>query len=379
MKQIHHLLTILFLLGINCAVYSQSTQGTTSDTLWVCPGESTVLKASVATPADAEGGYIWFRNGDMIGTTTTETDSMIVTEPGSYALVCVNGGGCTSVISDPLVINIKQLSATDDYANTSCGMPVNIHIVVNDIEGCTPIDTPATSVVSLPLNGTLIPSVTGNYTYTPAPGYAGSDSFTYTVMDEDGNESNVATVYIDVVSEPLAVSLAYFNAVKWKNTQSLLSWSTMQEKESAYFAIERSADSRNFDSIGIVQATGNSNGKLNYEFTDSLPLAGGNFYRLKMTDLNGHSVYSDIRYLHFDEPSDIKIYPNPVSSILYVKTGKETPNLIELVDARGSVLQEFKPTSATLELDMSPYASGTYFIKVFTKDNRVLTYKVSKL
>jgi len=379
MKQIHHLLTILFLLCINCIVYGQTTQATESDTVWVCPGESTVLKASIAAPSDADGGYIWFRNGEMIGTTTTNTDSMTITEPGSYALVCVNGGGCTSAISDPVVIKTKQLIAQDDYANTGCSTPVNIHIINNDIEGCTPIDTPATSVMSLPLNGTLIPSVTGNYTYTPAPGYTGSDSFTYTVMDKDGNESNMATVYIDIVSEPLAVSLAYFNAVKWKNTQSLLSWSTMQEKESAYFAIERSADSRNFDSIGVVQAAGSSNNKQNYEFTDTLPLAGGNFYRLKMTDLNGHSVYSDIRYLHFDEPSDIKIYPNPVSSILYVKTGKEAPNMIELVDARGSVLQELKPNSATLELDLSPYASGTYFIKVFTKDNRVLSYKVSKL
>lgn len=379
MKQIHHLLTILFLLVVSNSVYSQSTLEAETDTVWVCPGENTVLKVTAASPADAEGGYIWFRNGEMIGTTTNIIDSMIFTEPGSYAVVCVNGGGCTSVISDPIEIKIKQLTAADDYAYTACGMSVTIPIVINDIEGCAPIDTPTASVVTLPHHGTLIPSVTGQYIYTPSPDYIGPDSFCYTVMDTDGNESNVATVYIDINSDPLAISLAYFNATKWKNTQSLLNWSTLQEKESAYFAIERSADSRRFDSIGVVEAMVNSNSKQNYEFVDTLPLAGGNFYRLKMTDLNGHSVYSDIRYLYFDEPSDVKIYPNPASSVLYVKTGREVPKLIELVDASGSVLMEFTPSSASLELDLSLYASGTYFLKVFTKDNRVLSYKVSKL
>ncbi len=371
-----YVLSALFLLCVSYSVYGQTEQ---PDTVQICPGESTVLRATVATPLDPGGSYIWFRDGEMIGATTAETDSLVVAAPGSYTLVCTNGGGCTSVISDPVVVAIKHITALDDYANTVVNLPVDIQIIVNDIEGCTPIDTPTSSVVALPLHGTLIPSVTGNYTYTPAPGYTGVDSFTYTVMDESGNISNVATVYINVVSDPLAITLAYFNAVKWNNTQSLLTWNTFSEISSAYFTIERSADGKSFDSLGVVQAAGNSNRMLHYEFKDEEPLAGPDFYRLKMVDLDGRFVYSDIRYLYFGESQDIRIYPNPVSSVLYVKTGKDIPGRIQVVDARGSLLQDIRPESATLELDLSTYAAGTYFIKVFTKDNQVLSHKISKL
>ena len=59
-------------------------------------------------------------------------------------------------------------------------------------------DRLAASVVSGPRNGVVNLDVSGAFTYTPQPGFVGSDSFAYQVTDSAGNKSTVATVTIAV-------------------------------------------------------------------------------------------------------------------------------------------------------------------------------------
>ncbi len=56
---------------------------------------------------------------------------------------------------------------------------------------------PATVVIiNNPVNGTAVHNGDGTVTYTPATGYTGDDTFTYTVKDNDGATSNEATVTV---------------------------------------------------------------------------------------------------------------------------------------------------------------------------------------
>jgi len=52
-------------------------------------------------------------------------------------------------------------------------------------------------------NGTAVLNANGSFTYTPTPGFTGSDSFTYHAVDNNGAASNVATVTI-TVTPPMA-------------------------------------------------------------------------------------------------------------------------------------------------------------------------------
>ena len=57
------------------------------------------------------------------------------------------------------------------------------------------------SIDALPSNGTVDLGTDGSFTYVPAPGYVGSDSFTYIVSD--GNTTSAAeTVTINVIQNP---------------------------------------------------------------------------------------------------------------------------------------------------------------------------------
>ena len=52
----------------------------------------------------------------------------------------------------------------------------------------------------------------GSFTYTPDPGFNGTDRFTYTVTDDDGAVSNIATVTFtvnDVNDPPVATDNDY--------------------------------------------------------------------------------------------------------------------------------------------------------------------------
>ncbi|HSH28864.1 MAG TPA: Ig-like domain-containing protein [Thiohalobacter sp.] len=91
-------------------------------------------------------------------------------------------------------------AANDDSTTTDADTPVEINVLANDSDSDGSLD-PATVTATQPSNGTTtVDTTTGRVTYTPDPGFTGTDSFTYTVDDNDGGTSNSATVTITVVS-----------------------------------------------------------------------------------------------------------------------------------------------------------------------------------
>ena len=55
------------------------------------------------------------------------------------------------------------------------------------------------ALAAAPTNGTAVVNADGSFIYTPATGFAGKDSFTYTLTDSDGNVSAPAAVSLSVL------------------------------------------------------------------------------------------------------------------------------------------------------------------------------------
>lgn len=85
-------------------------------------------------------------------------------------------------------------TANADNATTPAGVAVTIPVLVNDTDDGTPAALSITGVTS-PAHGTAVISGTG-IVYTPATGFSGTDSFTYTITD--GQDSATATVSVTV-------------------------------------------------------------------------------------------------------------------------------------------------------------------------------------
>lgn len=88
--------------------------------------------------------------------------------------------------------------AFDDTITISKGESVSIDVLANDTDSNGAIMPSTVKVVVNPKKGTAVPNTDGTIQYTPKAGDTGTDSFKYTVEDNDGNISNQATVTITI-------------------------------------------------------------------------------------------------------------------------------------------------------------------------------------
>ncbi|MBK8611718.1 MAG: hypothetical protein IPL84_17730 [Chitinophagaceae bacterium] len=90
-------------------------------------------------------------------------------------------------------------------------------------------------------------------------------------------------------SIPLPIKLNSFEGALVADKVKL-QWQSSDDENVAIYQIERSSNNRNFTTIGSVPSIHqNSN---SYIFTDSQPLKGLSWYRLKITDEYNHINYS---------------------------------------------------------------------------------------
>ena len=169
-------------------------------------------------------------------------------------------------------------------------------------------------------------------------------------------------------SGTLPVKLAEF-IVSGKGTQVALSWKTELEINSSHFDIERSTDSKQWSSIGTVQASGNVSVEKSYSFTDAAPANGINYYRLKIVDIDAKFEYSPIKTVSFTATAlNVIAGPNPAYSFLNINVSApgSDPYRLRLINRSGQVVfdQKYAASTTRLQLSVSNYADGTYFLEV---------------
>jgi hypothetical protein len=98
--------------------------------------------------------------------------------------------------------------ADDDTLVTDEDVPATLDPTANDSDVDGSIDPSTISLVRGPVNGSVVIAAGGVVSYTPDADFHGTDSFSYTVEDDDGATSNEATVSVtvnDVNDPPVAV------------------------------------------------------------------------------------------------------------------------------------------------------------------------------
>jgi hypothetical protein len=196
----------------------------------------------------------------------------------------------------------------------------------------------------------------------------------------DGDGWN-AIYYKPIIALP--VRLISFDVKKTFENYSQLNWETALEKNTAIFEIERGADALKFEKIGSLAAQGTSNEANRYDFLDTNPKAGINYYRLKIIDFDGKYEYSPARALNFEGQNSAiaKLYPNPTQGILNIDFAYENrlkPKIINIFNSLGVVVAHIKTTNnqkPSLILDLQQLPKGMYFANIII-DGKSTTQKI---
>jgi hypothetical protein len=166
----------------------------------------------------------------------------------------------------------------------------------------------------------------------------------------------------------LPVNLVSFIVSKQSNV-AVLSWKTSQEINSKSFEVQRSADSRNWQSIGSVLAKGNNASGNIYTLTDANPLTGINYYRLQQMDNDGKVQYSLIRSVQFAPRHSIVLSPNPAKDFVTVSIDNLNGNAtVDVLDLSGKAIYTTITSVPVFKINTSTFARGNYFIRIKNAD-----------
>ncbi len=168
----------------------------------------------------------------------------------------------------------------------------------------------------------------------------------------------------------LPFNITSFTAEK-NNHAVKLNWQTDYEQNTSHFIVEKSNDGSNFYSLQRVEAAGKSGASKKYSTLDAKPLYGTNFYRLKMTDIDGRFTYSNIVAARIDNDNkEISLFPNPVQRDLQVQIPAEKKEncTIQVQDMIGKVVKEqvVEPNNAlfSTSINTDELAKGIYLLMV---------------
>jgi hypothetical protein len=177
----------------------------------------------------------------------------------------------------------------------------------------------------------------------------------------------------------LPLTLLNFN-VTHRNGDAQLVWQTSDEERFSRFEVERSLDSRNFQTITDVAAKGGIN-TTTYNYADDIKAITSStiFYRLKMIDHDGSFRYSAIVSLRKGfAGSKLNISPNPAgtSTTIRYKTDRSGVADIVITDFSGKTLLQRKVVLQAGENNISVseiarFTNGVYNVKLITSSETV--------
>ena len=351
------------------------------------------------TPAgqpSTQGLYAEYFKGyfaDNTGFFTTNTASLTRTETSlSYG---TNGwGDITSAINGGNATNPDVYSARyRGYLTITTGGSYTFtlnsddaaFLWVGNTAKASPLQTSSTVVNAGGTHGA------GNYTgtvtlaagtYPVALLYGDNGGENILTFSYNGPDTNSLTTVVPAsalcsanAGGPLPVVLSRFEASP-SQADASLSWTTAQELNSSYFAIERSLGGQVFAEIGTVAAHGTSAVAHQYAYRDANAARLGSlaYYRLRQVDLDGTATYSPVRTVAFAATASapqLSLYPNPATSQLHVAlTGLAAPGAkLTVYSVVGQALLTTQLSAAgQADVALAGLPTGTYVLRLALPD-----------
>lgn len=267
-------------------------------------------------------------------------------------------------------------------ADAAISFQVKLYETSNWVEFVYRQEAGAASSPSASVGLTTIGSGTGNFIsladLSATPAVSTSTEFATITSKAANNQSYIFK------AGTLSASIGSFSVSKEKNTH-FIQWQTITEINNSHFELQKSNDGVQFNSIGTIYSKtngGNSSTLLSYSITDTKPLDGINYYRLKQFDKNASTIYSSIISIKSFNSNwaTLNIYPNPVKNKLNVliNNAEACTITIAIYNVYGQQMllskNSINNNANQVSIDVSNLLTGIYTIRVVNdKSNSSLT------
>jgi hypothetical protein len=273
----------------------------------------------------------------------------------------------------------NQTTAENNKTNRQFALNQTIMIVM----ASTPAPTGGSGSLDVWVNpsaASLAPGGTpGNFSFENRIG--GTQTSINTILLRSGattrlmtlDEIRVGLSWSDITSTNavLPVSLKDFKLTT-NNNISALSWASETEINFNKYVVLFSNNGVDYKEVGTVEGKGNNS---NYSF--NYVHRGDGFFKLKMVDLDGRFVYSNV--LHAKTKSiSIQVSPNPVVDKLYITGMPEGKNTAVVYTLSGASIATQTVDNTNLTLSLGSLPVGQYVVKVINNGKTVYSTIIAK-
>jgi Secretion system C-terminal sorting domain len=202
-------------------------------------------------------------------------------------------------------------------------------------------------------------------------GYTGSNTAAMGTELKSNSALNSANPslsnYVNNILGVMPIKLISFTGLV-ENNQVSLHWVTASEEGFDHFEIERASDDLVFEKIAQVLGAGyNTDDEHPYSLTDSNPVIGKNYYRLKSVDLDGSFEYSSVVVGTIEVSKSIFVYPNPSNGDFVTVSANFELNentRVTIFTYEGVIVQQNQLSERESRIDfVNHLSSGMYILK----------------
>ncbi|HYE79821.1 MAG TPA: T9SS type A sorting domain-containing protein, partial [bacterium] len=177
----------------------------------------------------------------------------------------------------------------------------------------------------------------------------------------------------------LPVELAAFSARYAPEQASVwLHWLTASEENNDRFEIQRSPDGRTFHTLARVAGHGTTLTPHEYRWSDTRPLPGLSYYRLRQVDADGKAAFSEVITATAAAEPTAQVWPSEISGHYHVRVAQPTDAaaLLQVFSPLGRLVRSASlRTTDPQELSLQDLPAGTYTLRIVT-GSQVFTHRL---
>ncbi|NML20802.1 T9SS type A sorting domain-containing protein [Pseudoflavitalea sp. G-6-1-2] len=333
----------------------------------VCNNASAIIGVAPA----ANVTYSWYPTTGLSDPAAATTVVNNVTSNATYTLTAIDLKGCVATTQATVGVNPTPAPT------------VSIADVVSEIgkpaQAFNPQINPAAGTYSYswtPANRVNDPYISNA---APLANGIGTTVYTLSVTDLNGCTSTAQAKHrVTALNNTLPVTLSSFTATA-RNCGVNVNWKVESASNFSHFVVERSVNGSAFVAVQKLWYEFN---RANYIYQDAEPGNGKWTYRLKLVDLDGKFTYSNmaIAEVKCNQAALLKVYPNPVRSVVYISSSKPVKS-VRVLSLTGNLLARHdfnQKSAATVQLSVSTLIHGIYMVQVMAEDGTVQTSKLVK-